>query len=201
MVKMKYIKEIRDYFKKNVVVSIYSLKRFLISKGASEDYVYQVVNMLLKRHEINRVIKGFYSIYDDPTLIVYCLNPAYIGLESALSFHNLWEQETNINVITPGKLRTGVRTVFGANLYIHHLDPKYFFGYDFVNYYDFKIPVSDVEKTLLDLIYFKHHISQETVREIKKVISMRKLKGYLRNYHKNIKTLINKKLLYCLKGI
>jgi hypothetical protein len=35
-----------------------------------------------------------------------------------------------------------------TNVYLRRIDKKYFFGYDFIKYYDIEIPVSDIEKNI-----------------------------------------------------
>ncbi|EQD66731.1 transcriptional regulator, partial [mine drainage metagenome] len=78
--------------------------------------------------------------------------PFYYGLEDALSLRGFWEQETNPVIITPRKVRNGVRQFDSRNYVVRRIDRKMFFGYTFVNYEEFYIPVSDTEKTLIDLI-------------------------------------------------
>ena len=191
---MKYTKDVLEFFKSSPVVDIHSLKRFLRSKGASDGYVSVMLNHLLKRGLINRITKGFYSVYNDPTLITYCLKPSYIGLESALSMRELWEQESSVVVITPLKVRVGVRDVFNSNVFVHRLKQEYFFGYDFIDYYNFKIPVSDVEKTLIDLVHFNRFVSKDVLEEIKKIISRKKLKNYLKVYPNRVVSSVKKLL-------
>ena len=56
---------------------------------------------------------------------------------------------------------------------------KMFFGFGMMKYYDFWIPVSDVEKTLVDFVYFREPLSKETMLEIKKRIRKEVLEDYL----------------------
>ena len=44
-----------------------------------------------------------------------------------------------------------------------------------------------MEKTLIDMVYFKEKLSSESLKEIKKRINKRKLNSYLKAYPKNIK--------------
>ncbi|MEM5870187.1 MAG: hypothetical protein QXR09_03430, partial [Candidatus Aenigmatarchaeota archaeon] len=134
------------------------------------------------KDEIKRVVKGWYSLYDDPIISVFCFRPAYIGLQEALSIHNLWEQETNVVIVSTRKIRTGVRKVFNSNVILHRIDEKYFFGYDYINYEKFFVPVSDIEKTLIDLVYFNEIPSKDVLVEIKKKLNKDKLNTYLKKF-------------------
>lgn len=191
---MKYIKDVRIFFKKTPVVNSKDIALIVKNKN----YAYLLVSNLIKKGEIKRITKGFYTIYEDPVLVVFCFRPAYIGLQEALSIHNLWEQETNTVVVTTKKLRVGVREIFGSNVLLRRINPKYFFGYELIKYGNFYIPVSDVEKTLIDMIHFNEILNKETLKEIKKRINMKKLSEYLEIYPEKFKkrvlgVLFNKK--------
>ena len=185
MGKIKYINKIREFFKENPVVSINSLKKFINKKD--KDYIYLLINNLLKKNEIKRLTKGYYSFYQDPSLIVFCFKPSYLGLQDALSIHHLWEQETNSVILTVKKVRNGVRKIFGNNIILKRIPPKYFFGVEYMKQGDFYFPVSDIEKTLIDLIYFKQPIDKETLKEIIKRIDKKKLNKYLKVYPEKIR--------------
>ena len=132
--------------------------------------------------KIKRLAKGCYTAHEDTSLAVFCFKPAYLGLQDALSIHNLWEQETIPVIITAGKARNGIRTASGANIMIRRIDKKYFFGYDYLKQGDFYFPVSNIEKTFIDMVYCNEGISDETVAMIKKRIDRKKLKSYLKRY-------------------
>ncbi len=185
MGKIKYIRDIREFFKKSPVVSMNSLKKFINKKN--KKYIYLLVNNFLKKGEIKRITKGFYTIHEDPSLIVFCLKPSYLGLQDALSIHNLWEQETNPVVITAKNIRQGTRKVFGNNAVIKRISVKYLFGFDYIKQGDFYFPVSDIEKTFIDMIYFKQNLDKDTIKEIKKRINRKKLNEYLKKYPKKFR--------------
>ena len=192
MGKIKYIKKIREFFKQSPVISINSLKKFINKKN--KDYIYLIINNLLKKKEIKKITKGFYSIHEDPSLIVFCFKPSYLGLQDALSIHNLWEQETNPVIITSKKIRQGVRKVFENNVVIRRIAGKYIFGIEYIKQGDFYYPYSDVEKTFIDMIYFNQKLDKETLNNFKKIINKEKLKKYIKLYPKKYKFQINKML-------
>lgn len=195
MGKVKYIREIEEFFKKSLVVDINSLKNFIRKHRGNEKYIYLLISNMLKRGKIKRLTKGYYTIHEDPTLAVFCFKPAYIGLQNALSIYDLWEQETIPVIITTRKVRQGLRNIFGNNVLIKRISKKYFFGFEYIEYSSFFIPISDVEKTFIDMIYFKQKLDKELIKNFKKRINKKKLEGYLNRYP--IKQ--HKRLIYLMK--
>lgn len=184
MGKIKYIDKIRNLFKESPVVSLSSLKRFI---KKNSDYAYLLINNLLKKGEIKRITKGYYTIHDDPSLAVFCFKPAYLGLQDALSIHALWEQETNPVIITSRKIRRGIRKIFSHNVILRNINSKYFFGFEYKKEGHFYFPVSDVEKTFIDMIYFNEHLDNDVIKEFNKRINKGRLKNYLKRYPKRFK--------------
>jgi len=180
MGKVKYLSEIMKFFEENAVVTTRDIKLYLKQRS----YSYLLLSNLVKQGRIKRLTKGYFTIHDDPILSVFCFRPAYLGLQEALSIHNLWEQETNVVVVTTRKVRIGIHKILGSNVLVHRISPKYLFGITFVKYGDFFVPVSDIEKTLIDLIYFKQPISKKKILEIKRKANELKLKEYLKHYPK-----------------
>jgi predicted transcriptional regulator of viral defense system len=182
MAKEKYLKSILEFFKKTPVVSSRDI-RMMIRKSKS-GYNHLLVHNMIKAGRIRKIVKGFYTMHDDPTVSVFCFKPSYIGLHDALSIRNLWDQETNVTIITSRKVRTGLRNILGSNVVVHNIKPEYMFGYELVECDDFFIPVSDLEKTLIDFAYFGEHLDKETLKGIKRKIDTIKLKKYLKRYPK-----------------
>ncbi|RLE39135.1 hypothetical protein DRJ17_01940 [Candidatus Woesearchaeota archaeon] len=194
MGKIKYQQEIESFIKKNQVFHVKDIKRLISSKNADPDYAYLILHNLERKGKVNRIIKGYYTTHDDPMLLAYCIKPSYIGLESALSIYGLWEQEANVVLITPRRVRQGLRQVFNTNVVVHLINKKHFFGYHYIDYYDFKLPVSDIEKTFLDWIDFKRYLSKELIKTFKKNMNKNKLKRYLKHYDKRFATKVNNAL-------
>lgn len=192
MGKIKYINDIRKFFKESPVVDISSLKRFIARKN--KDYIYLVINNLLRKKEIKKITRGYYTIYEDPSLIVFCFKPSYLGLQNAMSFHNLWEQETVPVVVTTRKIRQGIRKVFGFNALMRRIDKKYIFGFEYYKDGDFYFPYSDIEKTFIDMVYFRQPLDAENIRNFREKIEKRKLAEYLKKYPERFRKKVNKVL-------
>ena len=184
MGKKKYINEVENLFKKSPVIDFSSVARIIRNKKKIKQYTKQLIRNLLKKGKIKRLTKGYYTAYDEISLVVFCFKPAYFGLQDALSIHNLWEQETIPIIITTSKARPGIRQVMGNNILIRKLNKKYFFGFDYMKQGDFYFPVSDIEKTFIDMVYFRQSLDKELIKEFKKRINKKKLKSYLKKYPK-----------------
>lgn len=178
MGKIIHLNKLREFLKKTPIFRVRDVELIVKNKN----YSYLILHNLVSKGEIKRIIKGWYSIHEDPIVAVFCFKPAYIGLQEALSLHEIWEQETNVIIVTTRKVRIGIRKILDNNVILHRMDQKYFFGFDYLKYGNFFIPVSDVEKTLIDLIYFNEIPGKDVLKEIKKQINKEKLKRYLNKF-------------------
>ncbi|NYZ78134.1 hypothetical protein H0N96_01910 [Candidatus Micrarchaeota archaeon] len=191
---MKYVNEFLKRFSDRVVFTATDARVFLTSLGASGNYTNVFLTNLVKSKRAKRLKKGVYSFRDDPTLASFAFTPSYHGLQDALSIHGLWEQETIPVIITPKRVRQGVRTMLGGKVLVRRIARKMFFGFESVKYRDCWINVSDVEKTLVDLAYFKQPVSAEVAREARKRVDERKMREYLEKTPRNVKNRVLKLL-------
>ena len=53
-----------------------------------------------------------------------------------------------------------------------------FIGFDYINYGGIFVPVSDVEKTLLDFTYYGISLDRETLSALENVVNRKKLAEY-----------------------
>lgn len=178
MGKVIHLKKIIDFIE---TTPVFRAKDVEILVG-NKNYSHLMLHKLVRKGRVKRILKGWYSSHEDPVLSVFCFRPAYLGLQEALSLHGLWEQETNVVIVTTLKIRVGVREVFGNNVILHRIDKKYFFGFDYLKYGNFYVPVSDLEKTIIDLIYFKEIPGKDVLKEIKSKLNKAKFKSYLKKF-------------------
>ena len=194
MGKEKYLKKVEELFKKSPVVNYKSIELIIKYKKNVKQYTKQLIRNLILKGKIKKLSKGCYTSLDDNSLSVYCFKPSYLGLQDALSFHNLWEQETIPVIITSKKIRQGLRKIMNGNVLIRRLNNKYLFGFDYYKINNIYLAYSDIEKTFIDLIYFKEKINKEVLANIKKRINKKRLSSYLKLYPKRIKKLVIKNL-------
>jgi predicted transcriptional regulator of viral defense system len=182
MGKEKYQKAILELFDKSPVVGFSSIKRIVKNRKNVKQYTKQLVKNLISQGKIKRLAKGYYTKHDNASLAVFCFQPAYLGLQDALSFYDLWEQETIPIIITSRKVRQGIRDVMGSNILVRRIDKKYMFGFDYQQDGDFFLPYSSREKTYLDLYYFRQKLSESVARKLKKSLNKVKVERYLARY-------------------
>lgn len=174
---MKYVDRLTENFSAQPSFSVDDAKRLLA--GISNDYLNLFLHNLAKKKKIHRISRGIYTFYDDPQVVGFAFRPFYYGLQDAMSLHGIWEQETNPVVVTPRKVVPGLRQFEGANYVVRRLSRKMFFGHELMRYGKLWIPVSDVEKTFIDMVYFEQHIPNDALKEFKRKINGEKLSSYL----------------------
>lgn len=176
---MKYISKVRRKFSSYPVFTIRDVRIALKQDGISPLYTRQLVHYLVSRGELKRITRGAYTFYNESQLVEYAFTPSYHGLQDALSLHNFWEQETNPVIITPRKVRPGIRTFEGTNYLVRRISRQMFFGFETMKYGDFWTNVSTPEKTLIDFAYYGEFLGEETLKEIRKKLRPTLLKDYL----------------------
>lgn len=187
MGKEKYLRDVEALFSKSSVVSYSSIEKVVTHRKKVKHYVKRLIHYLTVSGRIKKLAKGCYTVSDDVSLAVFCFKPAYFGLQDALSYHNLWEQETVPVIITSRKVRQGIRTVLGKNVLVRRILRKYFFGIEYSRQGKAALPYSDIEKTFIDMAYFKEKMSSELLAAFKERLSYKKLKSYLKFYPKRFR--------------
>ncbi len=176
---MKYMKAFKEKFREYPVFTIKDATLFLEKNGATREYVYTTIHNILKSGDIKRITRGNYTFHEEITVVGFAFTPFYYGLQDALSWHNSWEQEVNPVVITPRKVRTGVRSFLRRNYLVRHIERSMFFGLDAIQQGQFWIPVSNPEKTLIDFVYYKERIPEMALNELLSKIHKKRLGEYL----------------------
>ncbi len=145
-------------------------------------YASLLIHNLTKRQEVRRLTRGWYTSSYDPIVSVFAFRPAYLGLQQALTLRGLWDQETNVVVVTPLRIRPGARQILQSTVVMHRIKPDHFFGFDYMRYGDLYVPVSDAEKTLIDLVYFNESPGNDVIKEVSEGLDRGKFHGYLGRY-------------------
>ena len=176
---MKFMKEFISQFSSKPVFSSYEARNFFRFRQGPEGYYKVVLNNLVRSGRIYRITRGQYSFYDEIQYVGFAFKPFYYGLQDALPIRNIWEQETNPVIITPRRVRSGIRIFQGRSYLIRWIERSMFFGYSLVEYGDFFIPVADAEKTLIDMVYYHEFMPEEVKDEILKAVKKEKLQEYI----------------------
>ena len=187
---MRYIGKLTKAFGGGPVFTTADVRRLF--RSASRAYVDLMLHNLARAKRLFRLAKGVYSFHGDAQLVGFAFPPFYYGCEDALSLHGLWEQETNTVVITPRKVRSGTRKFDGTNYLVRRICRKMFFGYETMKCGEFWVPVSTVEKTLIDLVYFRVHIPKEVLAGLRKRIDKKRLAELLAKCPSKLKKRVNR---------
>ena len=194
---MKFMKQFTEEFSNKPAFGIEEVKAFLKRRSASEGYHKLLIQNMLKSGRIYKITKGAYTFYDEVQYAGFAFPPFYYGLEDALSLRGLWEQETNPVIITPRKVRNGIRQFDSRNYLVRRIDRKMFFGYTMLEYGQFYIPVSDIEKTLIDLVYFNVRVPDEVISAMIENLNQETFSSYLTEVPKylsnRMRTIVHKK--------
>ena len=184
---MTYEKRLRDVYKEEYKFTKKDASKLFSKDKISNEYLDQLLHNLVKQNKIVRITNGSYTFKKDLMVSGFAYSPFYYGLQEALSLRNLHEQETNPVIITTNKIKPGIKTIQGSNVILRRIASKYFFGFDFIKYYNMEIPVSDYEKTLIDFVYYNEPLSKEVINGLKKKIDKKKLEKYLSRYPEKIR--------------
>ena len=190
---MKYISYIRKRFN-DPRSPVFRLSELRLIKGLSGGYLKLLIHNLSAKGEIIRITKGVYTFKKDADVLCFAFEPSYYGLEDALSIMGISEQGTNPTILTVRNVRRGVRSFIGRNYSVYHLDKQFFFGYELLRRGDYWIPVSDVEKTVIDLIQFKVYLREELWSEILPKMDMKKLATYLEKYPPSLREAVTSEI-------
>jgi len=179
---MVHLSKVREFVSKTPVFRARDIELIV----GNREYSSVLLHNLVRRGEARRMVKGWYASTPDPTFSVYAFRPAYIGLQEALSLRDLWEQETNVVIVTCLTVRPGPREVMGSNVILHRIDKRYFFGFDHIDYGTTSVPVSDLEKTVIDLVYYRELPGRDVLQTLERKVDKRRLGAYLRRYPRKL---------------
>jgi len=150
---------------------------------------------------IKKVVKNFYVFSDlqikEQSLFLIAnqiYEPSYVSLEMAFSWHHLIPEGVYTITSVTSKKTTEFKTEFG-NFNYKHIKATLLFGYDLVKYDNRNILISDIEKTVLDYIYFNSQI--KTVKDFEGLrfnVSEFKEKADMIKFYKYLEMFDNKQM-------
>ncbi len=183
---MKYVKVFLEEFKKTPIFTFKDVEKFITYNGSTGAYAKVFMSKMLKSGRTYKITKGNYSMYKDSEIIGFPFYPFYYGLGFALTHYGFWKQQSNPHVITTRNVRVGVRTFLGSNFFVSKISDNMFFGYVYVKGQNFFYPISDVEKTLIDVLYYDFNLEDYVYENLLKNINKEKIKEYLKLCNKKV---------------
>jgi len=189
---MKYIKKFLEYFDGFPTFTVKDVKLFLSKHGTRGNYYKTFMHSMVKNGRAYTIKKGRYTLHDDPMVAGFAFSPFYYGMETALTHYKLWNYMAPISIVTTNRVRSKDIKLLGRNATVRKIQKSKFFGYSMVHYKDdMYIPMADIEKTLIDSVYFHAHFSSDVYAELAKKIDRKKLEGYLKEYSGIVKRQVN----------
>ena len=167
-----------------------------------------------KKDYVKKICKSFY-IFSDLQINehVLCIianriyEPSYISLEMALSIYGIIPESVyGITSVTSQRTKN-LRTPVGDFIY-RHTQPDLMFGYELREYDGHHYQIAEIEKAVLDYLYFNSKISGNesfegmrfNVSEIKEKINIEKFNKYLGAFNNKSLTRRAKKFLTYIKN-
>lgn len=186
---MKYI-ELKEALKQFTVFSINDIRKI------DPDFDKRRLSEWSNKGYLKKVIRGYYIFSDleiDENVLFEIANkvysPSYISLQIALSYYHLIPESvyelTSVTTKTTQVLKSPI-----ANFSYKSIKPSLFFGYKLVRYNEKSFKVAEVEKAILDYLYFNPSLKTtedfESIRidedSFKEQVNKEKLKRYLAQY-------------------
>ena len=190
---MTIVKYIIDHFSDYHTFTHRDLTLYFRSKKLKTANLTRLIAYMKSSGKLYTIRKGVYTFRKDIMVTGFAYSPFYYGLLSALTIRELWTQNSRPDIITIRKVRVSSIHIFndmGEAAFVHHVPAKYFFGFDIIKYGTLEIPVSDPEKTLIDLFYYKVKLPIQDYSELLKKISRKKIRKYLERYDKHTATVV-----------
>jgi len=152
---IKYSSIINELMKKPVFTA-----KDLSARGVPKNYIKRLANYLKSKQKIKIVEKGKYATTDNPFLVAPFLTfPSYISMFSALFLRRVISQiPMSIQVVTTRKRKNRVVLYDNTEIEFFKIKNAYFFGFEYIWYENYQIPVAKMEKALIDIYYFGYSI-------------------------------------------
>ncbi|MHA1606402.1 MAG: type IV toxin-antitoxin system AbiEi family antitoxin domain-containing protein [Candidatus Freyarchaeota archaeon] len=132
----------------------------LVIRGVPRSYVRRLANLLKEKGRIKIVERGKYAVTEDPLLVAPFLTfPSYVSMFSALLIRGAISQmPMGVQVVTTRKRKNKVATYNDTKIEFFRIKRRLFFGFEYVWYEGFQVPVAKPEKALIDIYYFGYSV-------------------------------------------
>jgi len=186
---MKY-QEFYQTFKKRIIISLNEIRKI------EENFPKLNLKNWIEKWYIKPIIKTWYIFWDaivDDNVLYYISNkiydPSYISMEVALSYYHLIPEWVFAITAVSSKKTQEFDTIFGKFIY-HSIKKNLMFGYKIKNIWNISYKIAEIEKAVLDFLYFRKHINTlkdfEELRfdcyEFMQQVDITKFKRYAKQY-------------------
>jgi predicted transcriptional regulator of viral defense system len=185
---MTIVNEITNHFSDYPVFTYRDLRLYFSGKRIKPSNLTRILSYMKSNGSLYTLKKGVYTFKKNDMVSGFAYTPFYYGLLSALTLKDLWTQNSRPEIITIKNVRSSRAQIFNDPkdvIFIHHTPIKYFFGFDIINYGALRLPVSDSEKTLIDLFYYKVKLPLQNYDRLLRSIEIQKVHKYLKAYDRH----------------
>ena len=168
--------------------------RLSFNRTVKDANIFRAISYLKSTGRLFAIAKGRYTFNKDSAITGFAFAPFYYGLLYAMSIRELWTQNTVPEIVTLRAVRKGKAHAFGkqgSTISLHHSTPKHFFGFETIKYGKLSLPVSDPEKTLIDLFYYKVRLPIQRYSGLLRAINAAKLGRYLKEYDNHTRSAVS----------
>ncbi|MEM3984674.1 MAG: hypothetical protein QXJ35_01740 [Candidatus Micrarchaeaceae archaeon] len=155
-------------------------------RNISDKTIQVTLSRMATRKRIYSLTKGVYSLEKRDEIVGFASTPFYYGGLAALMIRDMIDDQVKMEIMTTHRVRVSLIAVFGGSstVVLHHIPRKYYFGFEDLKYGDIVVPVSDPEKTLIDLFYYRVRLAIQDYSELLRAVNTKKLVRYLKVYNK-----------------
>ncbi|MCL5442172.1 MAG: hypothetical protein M1603_00600 [Candidatus Marsarchaeota archaeon] len=161
-------------------------------KSISDKTIQVTLSRMAARKRIYQLTKGVYSLEKRDEIAGFAFAPFYYGGLAALMIRDMIDDQVKMEIMTTHRVKASFIAVFGGSstIVLHHIQRKYYFGFEDLKYGDITVPVSDPEKTLIDLFYYRVKIAIQDYSELLRAVNTKKLARYLKVYNKRTASMV-----------
>ena len=155
-----------------------------VKKEISDKTIQVTLSRMIKSKKLYKITKGIFSLEKRDDIAGFAFSPFYYGGLAALMIRDMLDNQVKIEIMTTRRVKRSFVEIYGGDsaVVLHHIPKKYYFGFEDVKYGNLTIPVSNPEKTLIDLFYYRKKLSMQDYAEVLKHIKMGILAKYLKVY-------------------
>lgn len=182
-------------------LGIFTLNDLVKITNQKKSVVQSKLTILVKQNKIQRIKKGYYSLnrIENKFQLQKAFKETYIGLQSALEYYGSTTQRfNNLDLITKKTLNKQELTE--VKIEFHKVKKKMFFGYKKQVINNTETFISNIEKTIIDCVYFNSKVYLtdvvDFIKKYKKEINTDILNHYL---SKISSSTLNKRIGYVLE--
>ena len=155
-------------------------------RNISDKTIQVTLSRMAAGKRICSLTKGVYSLEKRDEIVGFAFTPFYYGGLAALMIRDMIDDQVKMEIMTTHRVKVSLMAVFGGSstVVLHHIPRKYYFGFEDLKYGDIVVPVSDPEKTLIDLFYYRVRLAIQDYSELLRAVNTKKLVRYLKVYNK-----------------